>query len=46
MVFHAEAGSRSAELFGLLGSLTASGDDGRGLPADAPDRSGYRSSES
>jgi transcriptional regulator with XRE-family HTH domain len=39
VVFHAEPGSRSAELLGLLGSLAASGDAPPGASADAPEES-------
>lgn len=39
VVFHAEPGSRSAELLGLLGSLAASGDASPEESADAPEES-------
>ena len=44
VVFHAEPGSRNAELLGLLGSLNAPQSTGRmdvaGLPTEAPDVDG------
>jgi len=42
VVFHAEPGSRSAELLGLLGSLAASADAPPGASADAPEESTVR----